>query len=101
MLKYIKIIFFLCFFKLFLRSAHRNNLKHKKKLILNKFFFEIFGKAGWPAFPNTLYIITRCYARAMPRACGMFVRYRGFMEKKLYGKKLLQSIMFSRKKLQS
>jgi hypothetical protein len=42
--------------------------------------------------------------RAMPRACGMFVRCRGFMKKikkKLYGEKLLQSTMFSRKKLQN
>jgi len=25
--------------------------------------------------------LTRCHARAMPRACGMFVRCRGFVEK--------------------
>jgi len=34
-LKCIKIIFFI-FKKLFLRSAHQNNLKHTKKLIFNK-----------------------------------------------------------------
>jgi len=25
--------------------------------------------------------LTRCHARAMPRACGMFVHCRGFVEK--------------------
>jgi len=55
-------------------------------------------------FPSLLVYVTRCHARMMPRACGMFVRCRGFVEKikkKLYGEKLLQSTMFSRKKLQS
>jgi hypothetical protein len=34
--KCIKIIFFLFFKKLFLRSAHQNDLKHIKKLIFHK-----------------------------------------------------------------
>jgi len=48
---------------------------------------------------HTLYIHTRCHARAMPRAYDMFVCYYGFVEKiKIYIKKnLLQSIMFSKK----
>jgi len=40
----------------------------------------------------------------MLRACGMLVRYREYMKKiktKLYGEKILQSTMFSRKKLQN
>ena len=36
MLKCIKIIFFLFFKKLFLKSAYQNNPKHTKKIIFNK-----------------------------------------------------------------
>jgi hypothetical protein len=49
-----------------------------------------------------IYIYTRCHVHAMSRACGMLMHCRGFVEKiikKLYEKKLLQSIMFLRKKL--
>ena len=46
-------------------------------------------------------LIYTCHARAMPRACGMFVRCRGLVKKKLYEEKLLQFTMFSRKKLQN
>jgi len=45
-------------------------------------------------------VLTRCHARAMPRACGMLARCHGFVEKS-YKEKLLQSTIFSRKKLQS
>jgi len=32
-------------------------------------------------FPHVLVLLTRCHARAIPRACGMLVRCRGFVEK--------------------
>ena len=32
-------------------------------------------------FPHVLVLLTRCHARAIPRACGMLVRCRGFVKK--------------------
>jgi len=45
---------FFIFKKLFLRSAHQNDPKHKKKLIFSKKKIEFFKNTSWPAFPNTL-----------------------------------------------
>jgi hypothetical protein len=45
-------IFFI-FLKPFLRSAHQNDPKHKKKIILLQKKKEFVGNTGWPTFPNT------------------------------------------------
>jgi len=46
---------FLFFKKSFVRSAHQNNSKHKKKLIFSKTKFNFFENTGTTTFPNAKY----------------------------------------------
>jgi hypothetical protein len=42
---------------------------------------------------------TRCHTLVILRICGMLMRCCGFVEKKLYGDKLLQFTIFLREKI--
>jgi len=47
--------------------------------------------------PRVLEFLTRCHARAMPRACGMHVRFCEFVKKIIWKKIVAIHIVFKEK----